>query len=644
MSTGQFSLTDIDPPKIPSGQGKFSLSDIDGMADTANIGGQQVNLKSGAGATQAAQSQSRQQQNASVHPVSRTSGILARGPKTVEQDPDVIMPSAGSRSGMGLQGNLVQQPMTEPESQAKQDAKSSLILAGSAIVPELLPETAGLFATAAATATGAGVGTAAGQALTGEDPTSAKSLKESATNAAEYGGATLAGGTLINGLSKLRVKAPDTEGWIHFRGSDGRLYQVHPEDITAAQKLDPKLKTLDSKPTLAASTSKAQSAQDAGRTVQQGLQNTKAAIGERVGKAKDAVSDSLAASTGEPLEMTIRPESKVSIQASDLLQNEIPGLTKSETDLVSKLANGQDADGNLVSMSTRDIERTKQQLADSIDRLSKTPGNKTAAGQMKQLKTAFDNDVYDFYEKVGDPDAAQDLRKFSSEYAKINKELTKGPAAGFFKTNKPETIVGGIIKNGAGAQSAVESLANNLTEDGLQTLRDSVTKDLYRRSTMADTRNVDMEAVQNRFASLGDTAKALYGDSYDDVKALIDTAAQLQRGREANSSVLKSFGKFATKKVATAAGAKVGGPVGAVAANSLAEELLNVGKSGAVRLGISPTETIVLTPKQTMRQGMGKLISKFVHAQTNGKPTSAIVTAINRLAGESDKTSDEQEQ
>jgi hypothetical protein len=613
------------------------------------------NLVTGEGMDSYAQSQAKQQQNATVHPVSRTSGILARGPQTVEQDPQVAVGSAGTRSGMGLPGNLSNKSVqTEPESQAKADAKNALILAGSAVAPEILPETAGLLATGAAAGAGAGAGTVAGQALTGEDPTSAKSLKETGTNALEYGGATVVGGAVAKGigkgLEKLRVTAPDTEGWLHIR-SEGRLYQIHPEDLEAAKAADPSLKIVGSNaPTLANSTPKGQSAQQAGKTVQQELQTTKNAVGEQVGQAKDAVRDSLpTTSTGEPAQMTIQPESKVSVQANDLLKNEIPGLNKSETDLVNKLASGQDADGGLVSMSTQDIERTKQQLTDSIDRLSKTPGNKTAAGQMKQLKASFDNDVYDFYEKVGDPDAAQDLRKFSTEYAKVNKDLTKGPAAGFFKTNKPETIVSGIIKNGANAQSGVEALAKNMSPESMDILRQSVTKDLYRRSTLPNG-DIDMMAVQNRLASLGDTAKALYGDTYADVKALIDTAAEIQKAKPDPSQRfirkgIAKAGKSASTLLGAGIGAKVGMPgagaiAGSVVGEDVANEILNFGKSGAVKIGISPSESIVLTPKQTMRAGMGKLIAKFANAQKYGKPTAAIVTAINSLVG-GDSSSEE---
>jgi len=142
-----------------------------------------------------------------------------------------------------------------------------------------------------------------------------------------------------------------------------------------------------------------------------------------------------------------------------------------------------------------------------------------------------------------------------------------------------------------------------------------------------------MEAVQNRFASLGDTAKSLYGDTYDDVKALIDTAAQMQRNNASKSSLVKGVIAAGTKKLIAGAGAAkgyaVGGPVGGAigygvgsSVGEIAENaILNFGKSGAVKIGISPTESIVLTPKQTMRAGMGKLIARFANAQKYGKPT-----------------------
>ena len=138
------------------------------MSDTVNIGGQQANLKTGAGATQAAQSQAKQQQKSAVHPVSRTSGILARGPQEVEQDPQVTLPSAGTRSGMGLPGNSATNPYKPNRNLTAADAKNAVIMAGSALAPELLPETTGLLATGAAAGAGAGAGTVAGQALSGK--------------------------------------------------------------------------------------------------------------------------------------------------------------------------------------------------------------------------------------------------------------------------------------------------------------------------------------------------------------------------------------------------------------------------------------------------------------------------------------------
>jgi hypothetical protein len=44
------------------------------------------------------------------------------------------------------------------------------------------------------------------------------------------------------------------------------------------------------------------------------------------------------------------------------------------------------------------------------------------------------------------------------------------------------------------------------------------------------------------------------------------------------------------------AGAIAGGPVGAIAGEAVADALFQQSRSGAVKIGISPTERIVLSP------------------------------------------------
>lgn len=607
------------------------------------------NLVTGEGMESYAQGQAQQQAASSVHPVSRSSGILAPGVKTVEQDPDVIVGSAGSRSGMGLPGNLSGRPVqTEPESQATQEAKNALVMAGAAAAPELLGPEAGLLASSGMAGAGAGAGSVAGQALNAEDPTSKESLEETAGNVAAYGGGSLVlGGAakgIGKGLEKFRAIAPDTSDWLFVRGSDGKLTQIHPEDLEAAQKVDPKLTVVGKDaPTIAKSTPKAVGPQKAGQQVQQELAATKEATGAKVGAAKTAVQESIpTTSTGESVAMTFTPESKSAVKANEILGNmkasklgKDPGMSEVES-LAKQFATGKDADGNVLTMSPEEIDASKRTLNDAIARM-KNAKNQTAVGQLKQLKSAFEDDIYSFYEKAGDAKAAQDLRSFSGDYAKVNEELKKGPASNFFKTNKPEQIVSNIINSGPNAQSAVDSLAKNLSPEGLNSLQDSVTKEMYRRNTIASTGEVDMQRVQQSFHDLGDTAKSLYGKKYDDVKAFIDTASDLQKAKIEKAdkgSMARRMAANAVKIATTAKGAGTFGIPGAIAGREIGERasdlIMNVGKSGAVQVGISPDEVITLSPKQASRART--LLSQLARAKKSGLPVAPIINSIQQMA------------
>jgi hypothetical protein len=165
------------------------------ISNVVSIGGQNIDLKTGAGALGAATSQTRQQASASVQPINRTAGLLVPGPKTVPADTDItgtIAPSAGASSGLGILGNLTGLIRTQSTQQQQANPKNSLIGAGMSLVPELIPELAGGGAGATlanigirganAGISGAGA-TVAGQALTGENPLDTESLKETGQNA-----------------------------------------------------------------------------------------------------------------------------------------------------------------------------------------------------------------------------------------------------------------------------------------------------------------------------------------------------------------------------------------------------------------------------------------------------------------------------
>lgn len=108
-------------------------------ANTVSIGGQNVDLKTGAGAQGAATSLAHADTDA-IHPVSRSHGLLVSGPKEVGADPDVIVNSAGSQ--YGLMGNLRHKPRVEPQSQADEDARDAVRNAATFAIPGIGAESA----------------------------------------------------------------------------------------------------------------------------------------------------------------------------------------------------------------------------------------------------------------------------------------------------------------------------------------------------------------------------------------------------------------------------------------------------------------------------------------------------------------------
>ena len=133
--------------------------------DIGTIGGQPVNLRTGIGASQAAQSQA----------ATRLSRPILNEPPDISNV--LEQPSSG--------GSLI--PHDEIKRQGKEGLKTAAVMAGASIAPELLPEMEGsgilaylgrLLARSGAAGAGAGVGSATGQAATGENPFSKENLKE----------------------------------------------------------------------------------------------------------------------------------------------------------------------------------------------------------------------------------------------------------------------------------------------------------------------------------------------------------------------------------------------------------------------------------------------------------------------------------
>jgi hypothetical protein len=169
----------------------------------------------------------------------------------------------------------------------------------------------------------------------------------------------------------------------------------------------------------------------------------------------------------------------------------------------------------------------------------------------------------------------------------------------------------------------------------------------FSRCYQTDPLVVSGQAVQAQFNKLGDTAKSLYGDSYEDTKSLINTAAEMQKNKPTDTEGglvrrglvrrgLAKTAKTVTTLVGGAVGSKIGAPgkgamAGGLAGDKISDLILNFGKSGAVKIGISPTESIFLSPKQVQTRGMGRLIAKLA-----SKPTLLIVAAVKSLAATND--------
>ncbi len=180
-------------------------------SDVVTIGGQPVNLRTGAGASAASTAQAQQSSDASVQPINRTSGLLVSGPKTVPADEDVtgtIAPSAGASSGLGIPGNLTGRIATQSTAQQQANAKNSAIAAGMALAPEAIPELAGAGVArtlgnvaigAANSAIGGAGGTILGQTVALENPASVSNLKETGQNAL-IGGALGAGSKVLEAI------------------------------------------------------------------------------------------------------------------------------------------------------------------------------------------------------------------------------------------------------------------------------------------------------------------------------------------------------------------------------------------------------------------------------------------------------------
>lgn len=318
-------------------------------------------------------------------------------------------------------------------------------------------------------------------------------------------------------------------------------------------------------------------------------------------------------------------------------------------EMASHLAKGLDADGNPLSASPKEAESLTRAFNSKIDALqskAEAGGNATAVRHLKNLKGAFSDDLFDVYSQYGDPAAAAALKSANKEYAQIVDRQTSSPVKQFLGTASPERIPSMIVSQGHNAQSAVEGLVKDLSPEGKQVLRDSVLQQIYKKNELPDG-TINMQKARKQFYALGDTAKALYGPDLKPATDYLDAASKEMTNR-LEAAKQTSTGKQITKKLirlgATGTGAHALGAPGAVAMDTLAEDLtnafMNQGANGAVKIGISPTEKIVLSPTQAVQAR--PLITKFLKAKAAGS-AAAMASAYQTLKNQSTSGQEEQE-
>jgi hypothetical protein len=171
-------------------------------------------------------------------------------------------------------------------------------------------------------------------------------------------------------------------------------------------------------------------------------------------------------------------------------------------------------------------------------------------------------------------------------------------------------------------------------------------REIYRQNTFPNG-DIDMAGAQRDYAALGDTAKSLFGPDHATNSQFLDAAAQEQTAKTTATNKPSLISR-ATNKLSRMTGAEVGaylgGPYGAAAGDMVAGSLFEQARSGAVRIGISPIDRIVLSPAAAAANR--SLLTRFLRAKTTGQ-TAAMTAAFNALAkqnGDKQNESDNQAQ
>lgn len=509
-----------------------------------------------------------------------------------------------------------------------------------------------------------------GQRIIGKVKDTVKSVKEG-----DVGGAlenSAAAVPLLGGIGETIGKPLGTDiGTKNYKGIAGDVAGAGAQ-YALAKGMD-KTAGISEEPSLPAKTATAEETapkalplKEAGERVQAEAKGVRDVKGKAVGAAKEKVAQSLPkedTSGPQTIVKTEQPIAKLPLPKDGALAKvskavlddtadteQLAGAKDQDIsevrDMAEHLSKGQNAKGEPLSADPAradSIKRAFDQKIATLEGKVAQGGNATALKHVKALKTAFNDDLFDSYEKYGDPNAAKALRSANKDYAQTVAEQTQGPAKTSLKTQSPEKVISNIVSGGAKSQSAVESLLKNSSKEGNEVLRDSTLKEIYRQ-TSAKTAdgNIDMNAARQKFNALGDAGKKLFGEKYEETKQFLDAAAkeQIKKNAEAGKpSVGKKIASKLLKAGAAGAGAELAGVPGAIAAYSLADSatdaVFQTGKSGAVKIGISPTERIVLSPADAASKR--PLITKFLNAKSAGK-TAAMTSAYNAITGK--KTDD----
>jgi hypothetical protein len=128
--------------------------------------------------------------SASADPYAKYGGAAITQPPAQSQASQPSQPfDAMAEMGKGItaEGAWASENPDAASRDMKIGLKATAAVVGGELVPEIFAPEAGWLGHAALTGLGSGVGTAAGQAVTGENPASRQSLEESGTNAALFG-------------------------------------------------------------------------------------------------------------------------------------------------------------------------------------------------------------------------------------------------------------------------------------------------------------------------------------------------------------------------------------------------------------------------------------------------------------------------